>query len=67
MVDIDISALNGKGLSPSDVVNAISAENLILPAGTEKIGSTEYAVELNGSPLPCRNSTTSRSSRSTAT
>ena len=50
MVDIDISALNGKGLSPYDVVNAIGAENLILPAGTEKIGSTEYAVELNGSP-----------------
>jgi multidrug efflux pump subunit AcrB len=51
MVDIDISALNGKGLSPSDVVNAIGAENLILPSGTEKIGSTEYAVELNGSPI----------------
>jgi CzcA family heavy metal efflux pump len=51
MVDIDMSALNGKGLSPNDVVNAIGAENLILPAGTEKIGSTEYAVELNGSPI----------------
>jgi CzcA family heavy metal efflux pump len=51
MVDIDISALNGKGLSPNDVVNAIGAENLILPAGTEKIGDTEYSVELNGSPL----------------
>ena len=50
MVDIDLSALQGKGLSPADVVNAISAENLILPSGTEKIGSTEYAVELNGSP-----------------
>jgi CzcA family heavy metal efflux pump len=50
MVDIDSSALNGAGLSPSDVVNAISAENLILPAGTEKIGGIEYAVELNGSP-----------------
>jgi multidrug efflux pump subunit AcrB len=50
MVDLDISALNGKGLSPSDVVNAIGADNLILPAGTEKIGSTEYVVELNGSP-----------------
>src|ERR1017187_2226308 len=50
MVDIDVSALNGKGLSPYDVVNAVGAENLILPAGTEKIGSTEYAVELNGSP-----------------
>ncbi len=51
MVDIDVSALNGKGLSPSDVVNAIGAENLILPAGSEKIGSAEYAVELNGSPV----------------
>jgi CzcA family heavy metal efflux pump len=50
MVDIDISALNGAGLSPIDVVNAIGAENLILPSGTEKIGGTEYAVELNGSP-----------------
>jgi CzcA family heavy metal efflux pump len=50
MVDIDVSALNAKGLSPSDVVNAISAENLILPAGTEKMGDTEYSVELNGSP-----------------
>jgi len=54
MVDIDISALNGKGLSPADVVNAIGAENLILPSGTEKIGSTEYAVELNSSPLTIR-------------
>jgi len=49
MVDIDSSALNGTGLSPNDVVNAISAENLILPSGTEKIGGTEYTVELNGS------------------
>ena len=51
MVDIDLSALSGTGLSPVDVVNAINAENLILPAGTEKIGDTEYAIELNGSPL----------------
>jgi len=49
MVDIDMQALNAAGLSPNDLVNAISAEDLILPAGTEKIGSTEYAVELNGS------------------
>ncbi|HWY76565.1 MAG TPA: efflux RND transporter permease subunit, partial [Verrucomicrobiae bacterium] len=54
MVDLDIPALNSKGLSPADVVNAIGAENLILPAGTEKIGSTEYAVELNGSPATMR-------------
>jgi multidrug efflux pump subunit AcrB len=51
MVDIDPSALTAKGLSPIDVVNAISAENLILPAGTMKMGGIEYNVELNGSPL----------------
>jgi len=54
MVDIDLSALQAKGLSPADVVNAIGAENLILPSGTEKIGGTEYAVELNGSPTSIR-------------
>jgi len=42
--------LQSKGLSPLDVVNAISAQNLILPSGTSKIGSFEYDVELNGSP-----------------
>ncbi len=50
MVDIDPSELNAKGLSPVDVVNAISAQNLILPAGTVKVGGTEFDVELNGSP-----------------
>ena len=54
MVDIDLPALHAKGLSPSDVVTAISAENLILPSGTQKIGGTEYAVELNGSALSTR-------------
>jgi multidrug efflux pump subunit AcrB len=46
-VDLDLPALKSKGLSPSDVVNAISAQNLILPGGTAKIGSTEYDLELN--------------------
>jgi len=49
-VDIDLPALQSRGLSPSDVVNAISAQNLILPAGTSKIGGLEYAVETNSSP-----------------
>ncbi|MDB6058858.1 MAG: cation/multidrug efflux pump, partial [Verrucomicrobiales bacterium] len=48
--DLDLAALKSKGLSPTDVVNAISAQNLILPGGTAKIGSTEYDIELNGSP-----------------
>ena len=49
-VDIDLKALQAKGLSPSDVVNAISAQNVILPAGTVKISGLEYAVETNSSP-----------------
>ena len=49
-VDIDLPALQSKGLAPTDVVNAISAQNLILPAGTSKIGTFEYAIETNSSP-----------------
>jgi multidrug efflux pump subunit AcrB len=49
-VDLDVNALQSKGLSAVDVVNAISAQNLILPAGTSKIGALEYNVDLNGSP-----------------
>ncbi len=44
------TALQAKGLSPNDVVNAIGNQNLILPAGTVKIGSTEDDVDLNASP-----------------
>ncbi|MCX4163777.1 MULTISPECIES: efflux RND transporter permease subunit [Paraburkholderia] len=50
MVDIDTRKLQERNLSPMDVVNAISAQNLILPSGTAKIGSTEYSVEMNASP-----------------
>jgi CzcA family heavy metal efflux pump len=49
-VDLNMQALQANALSPQDVVNAISAQNLILPAGTEKIGKFEYTVELNASP-----------------
>ncbi len=49
-VDLDTSALLAKGLTPTDVVNAVNAQNLILPSGTVKIASTEYAIALNGSP-----------------
>jgi CzcA family heavy metal efflux pump len=49
-VDLNPQALLAHGLSPSDVVAAIGAQNLILPSGTEKIGDTEYSVKLNGSP-----------------
>src|SRR5437588_11308909 len=50
MVDIDPQKLFGKGLSPVDVSNAINAQNVILPAGTQKIGDREYNVRLNSSP-----------------
>jgi CzcA family heavy metal efflux pump len=50
MVDLDTTAMQSKGVSPLDVVNAINAQNLILPSGTAKIGSFEYEVEMNGSP-----------------
>jgi len=49
-VDLDTGKLQAYGLSPGDIVNAVAAENLILPTGTTKIGPTEYNVELNGSP-----------------
>ncbi|HEV7611591.1 MAG TPA: efflux RND transporter permease subunit [Steroidobacteraceae bacterium] len=49
MVDLDSKALQAKGLSPLDVVNAVNAQNLILPGGTAKIGKFEYNVNLNGS------------------
>jgi multidrug efflux pump subunit AcrB len=49
-VDIDIPALQAKGLTPADVDNAINAQNLVLPTGTAKIGDREYNVLLNSSP-----------------
>jgi len=50
MIDLDQSQLQAKGLSPFDVVNAVSSQNLILPSGTAKIGQFEYDVDLNASP-----------------
>jgi multidrug efflux pump subunit AcrB len=49
-VDLDLHALQAKGLSPSDVVNAVSAQNLIVPSGTMKIQNFEYDVETNSAP-----------------
>ncbi|NOT74046.1 MAG: efflux RND transporter permease subunit [Cyclobacteriaceae bacterium] len=49
IVDVDPVALGAKGLSPSDVLAAIQASNVIIPAGTARIGGTEYNVALNSS------------------
>jgi multidrug efflux pump subunit AcrB len=50
MIDLRPAAMQAQGLSSSDIVNAVSAQNLILPAGTSKIGQFEYDVDLNASP-----------------
>src|SRR5262249_49839798 len=47
---LNTAALQSKHLTPVDVVNAISAQNLILPSGTAKLGPLEHQVELNASP-----------------
>ena len=49
-VDLDLPRLQANGLSPNDIVSAINAQNLILPAGSTKIGPLEYQVEMNGNP-----------------
>jgi multidrug efflux pump subunit AcrB len=49
-VDLDMPALQAKGLTPADVVNAVGAQNLILPSGTIKIGPFEYQIETNSAP-----------------
>ena len=50
-IDLDPSALQARGLSGQDVANTLAAQNLITPVGTEKIGSFEYTVQLNNSPV----------------
>jgi multidrug efflux pump subunit AcrB len=51
MVDLNLPALQERGLSPADVVNAISNQNVIAPSGTIKIGRFEDQVETNSAPL----------------
>jgi len=49
-VDLDLGQLRAHGLQPLDVVNAVNAQNLVLPTGTVKLGPLEYSLELNGTP-----------------
>jgi multidrug efflux pump subunit AcrB len=49
-VDLDLPKLQAYGLSPVDIVNAVNAQNIILPTGTIKLGPIEYDVEMNGTP-----------------
>ena len=49
-IDVDPNALNSKGLSAQDVLAALQESNIILPAGTARIGTREYDVSMNSSP-----------------
>jgi multidrug efflux pump subunit AcrB len=54
-IDLDPQAMQSKGVSPNDISAALAAQNLILPAGTEKIGQFEYSIRVNDSPDEYRN------------
>ena len=49
-IDLDSAAMQARGLSGQDVANALAAQNLILPVGTQKIGAFEYSIQLNNAP-----------------
>ena len=51
MVDLNLDELYAKQLAPIDVSNALTQQNLILPAGTAKLAETEYQIKVNSSPL----------------
>jgi multidrug efflux pump subunit AcrB len=51
MVNLDPKALQAKGLSPNDVLNALGSQNVVQPGGTAKIGEDEYDIHINSSPI----------------
>src|ERR1700744_863607 len=51
MIFMDPKLLQAKGLSPVDVLNAMAAQNIVLPGGTAKIGRDEYDIHINSSPV----------------
>jgi multidrug efflux pump subunit AcrB len=50
MIYVNPQRLLSKGLAPTDILNAVTNQNLVLPSGTAKIGGTEYDARLNGAP-----------------
>ncbi|MCW6508965.1 efflux RND transporter permease subunit [Lichenifustis flavocetrariae] len=50
MVDLDLRALQGYGLTPLDVTNAVVSQNIVVPSGLAKIGELQYPIRLNASP-----------------
>ncbi len=49
-IDLDPAAIQARGLSAQDVANALAAQNLIIPVGTQKVGEYEYTLQLNSAP-----------------
>ena len=49
-IDLDPDALQARGLSGQDVANALAEQNVIIPAGTQKIGEYEYTIQINNAP-----------------
>ena len=49
-IDLNPDALRARGLSGQDVANALAEQNVIIPAGTQKIGEFEYAIQINNAP-----------------
>jgi CzcA family heavy metal efflux pump len=49
-IDLDPAAMQSRGLSANDVANALAAQNLLTPVGTQKVGGFEYAIQLNNAP-----------------
>jgi CzcA family heavy metal efflux pump len=50
MVNLNPNLMQSKGIAPQDILNALNAQNLVMPSGTAKIGGSEYDVRLNGAP-----------------
>jgi multidrug efflux pump subunit AcrB len=50
MYDLDTGAMQSLGLTGQDIANALAAQNILTPAGTEKVGQYEYTVSLNSAP-----------------
>jgi CzcA family heavy metal efflux pump len=50
MINLNQNLMQSKGVSPSDILGAVNAENVIMPSGTVKIGENEYDVRMNNAP-----------------
>jgi len=63
MFDLDTAAVQSRGLTGLDVANALAAQTLITPVGSQKIGDYEYNINLNSAPSKLQSSATSDQKR----